>query len=185
MALLSALGIGALVGVIVQQVALLYHGHKQHQRELELKRIDIQEHRRDERLHRLREDLKELMFALFEIERALNLFHAGHARAAGETHSPEALQVIERLTQRREAARAGLLLDPDGEKLYELFHAVLDKLSDAQAKARYMQQVVDERGFGPELNQRLDEFYQSVKLVRQDLRQTVEQAQRLLGEITR
>lgn len=128
---------GTVLVAIAGFTARLFSTRRSSRLTVELRRLDLEQRRREDRLLRLRQDLKELMYALFEVERQLNLFLGGHlqvvgvpkspevlgshVRQPGEPWSPEVLESMERLRERREAARAGLLLDPDGQRLYEVF----------------------------------------------------------------
>ncbi len=60
------------------------------------------------------------------------------------------------MTERRQAARAGLMLDPDGQRLYEVFSALLQLVDKAHNQAAYTAKVYEERGHGDELVQQMD-----------------------------
>ncbi len=77
------------------------------------------------------------------------------------------------------------MLDPDGQRLYEVFSALLQLVDKAHNQAAYTAKVYEERGHGDELVQQMDTLRMLHDAVQQEMKRTMVEAQRVLQEISR
>lgn len=124
-ATLGALGIGGLVGSVIQSRAMSQSQDKQRahdlavrrldqQHELDLRRLDDQQRMRDQRLARLREGFLSLVQALLKLEEVLDAMERP-TRGTPADDTPSWKALLAEANLKADQARADLLLEKLGE----------------------------------------------------------------------
>jgi hypothetical protein len=156
----GAVAVSALAAVVDWNRARQSADESQRQREHQLDVLILEQHHqmqraamqdaarlRDARVARLNEDAKELTRALFDLERLALLMQWGHSADRAEM---ERLELSART--RFESARAGLTLDPEGNRLTTMFESLTRDIAQYQSmvqshrvlvEARAVEQVVE------------------------------------------
>jgi len=191
--LLTVLGIvaiGAIVAGVVQSFASMWIARHQQAaeraeraaaraHELELRRWEDEQRLRETRMARLREDGRELTMALFDLQRAMLLLQWGRDHKKSERESLE-----ETAWRRYERARAGLALDPDGQKLAKAFMGMSDGIAKYESMLESQRALVEAR-VGQEAIDHAAKVEEQRKLVLDGIDDTIKRVGDLLSEIAR
>jgi len=191
--LLTVLGIvaiGAIVAGVVQSFASMWIARHQQAaeraeraaaraHELELRRWEDEQRLRETRMARLREDGRELTMALFDLQRAMLLLQWGREHKKSERESLE-----ETAWRRYERARAGLALDPDGQKLAKAFMGLSDGIAKYESMLESQRALVEAR-VGQEAIDHAAKVEEQRKLVLDGIDDTIKRVGDLLSEIAR
>lgn len=188
--ILGTVAIGAIVASIVQSFASMWITHRQQDadrlertsvraHELELRRLEDERRLRDARLDRLRKDGRELTMALFDLERVMLLLQWGRDHRKSERED------LEQSARRRyEKARAGLALDPDGQKLEEAFVRLSDDIARYESMLESQRALVEAR-VGEQAIDHAAKVEEQRKLVLDGIDDTIKQVGDVLTEIAR
>ncbi|HKA48923.1 MAG TPA: hypothetical protein VKK19_04950 [Candidatus Dormibacteraeota bacterium] len=191
--LLTVLGIvaiGAIVAGVIQSFASMWIARHQHAaerveraaaraHELELRRWEDDQRLREARMARLREDGRELTMALFDLQRVMLLLQWGRDHAKSERESLE-----ETAWRRYERARAGLAMDPDGQKLAQAFMGLSDGIARYESMLESQRALVEAR-VGQEAIDHAAKIEEQRKLVLDGIDDTIKRVGDLLSEIGR
>jgi hypothetical protein len=191
--LLTVLGIvaiGAIVAGTIQSFASMWITRHQQAaerveraearaHELELRRWEDEQRLREARMAHLREDGRELTMALFDLQRAMLLLQWGRDHKKTERESLE-----ETAWHRYERARAGLALDPDGQKLAKAFVGVSDGIAQYESMLESQRALVEAR-VGQEAIDHAAKVEEQRKIVLDGIDDTIKQVGDLLSEIAR
>jgi len=191
--LLTVLGIvaiGAIVAGVVQSFASMWIARHQQAaeraeraaaraHELELRRWEDEQRLREARMARLREDGRELTMALFDLQRVMLLLQWGRDHAKSERESLE-----ETAWRRYERARAGLAMDPDGQKLAQAFMGLSDGIARYESMLESQRALVEAR-VGQEAIDHAAKIEEQRKLVLDGIDDTIKRVGDLLSEIGR
>lgn len=191
--LLTVLGIvaiGAIVAGVIQSFASMWITRHQQaaerlQRaadrahELELRRWEVEQRLREARTALLREDGRELTMALFDLQRAMLLLQWGRDHNKSERESLE-----KTAWSRYERARAGLALDPDGQKLAKAFVGLSDGIARYESMLESQRALVEAR-VGQEAIDHAAKVEEQRKIVLDGIDDTIKRVGDLLSEIAR
>jgi len=128
---------------------------------------------------RLREDGRELTMALFDLQRAMLLLQWGREHKKSERESLE-----ETAWRRYERARAGLALDPDGQKLAKAFMGLSDGIAKYESMLESQRALVEAR-VGQEAIDHAAKVEEQRKFVLDGIDDTIKRVGDLLSEIAR
>ena len=191
--LLTVLGIvaiGAIVASLIQSFASMWIARRQQvaehieraaarAHELELRRWEDDRRLREGRIDRLREDGRELTMALFDLQRAMLLLQWGRDHMKSERESLE-----ETARRRYERARAGLALDPDGQKLERAFLRLSDGIAQYESMLESQRALVEAR-VGQEAIDHAAKVEEQRKKVLDGIDDTIRQVGDLLADVAR
>jgi hypothetical protein len=188
--ILGIVAIGAIVASVIQSIASVWIARQQHRlerleraaarvHELDLRRWEDERQLRDGRLDRLRKDGRELTMALFDLQRAMLLLQWGRDHRKSERESLE-----ETAWRRYERARAGLALDPDGQRLEKAFVRLSDGIAQYEAMLESQRALVEAR-VGQEAIDHAGKVEAQRKLVMDGIDKTIREVGDLLSEIAR
>lgn len=187
---LGTVAIGAIAASMVQSFASMWITHRQQDaerlerasvraHELELQRLEDERRLRDARLDRLRKDGRELTMALFDLERVMLLLQWGRDHRKSEREG------LEQTARRRyEKARAGLALDPDGQKLEEAFVRLSDEIAQYESMLESQRALVEAR-VGEQAIDHAAKVEEQRKHVLDGIDDTIKQVGDVLAEIGR
>jgi len=191
--LLTVLGIvaiGAIVAGVIQSFASMWITRHQQTaerveraaaraHELQLRRWEDEQRLREARMGRLREDGRELTMALFDLQRAMLLLQWGRDHQKSQRESLE-----ETAWRRYERARAGLALDPDGQKLAQAFVGLSDGIAQYESMLESQRALVEAR-VGQEAIDHAAKVEGQRKLVLDGIDDTIKRVGDLLSEVAR
>jgi len=187
---LGVVAIGAIVASLIQSFASMWVARHQQTterveraaaraHELELRHWEEDRRLREARIDRLRKDGRELTMALFDLQRAMLLLQWGRDHMKSEREGLE-----EAARRRYERARAGLALDPDGQRLEKAFLNLSDGIARYESMLESQRALVEAR-VGQEAIDHAAKVEEQRKQVLDGIDDTIREVGDLLTQVAR